>query len=135
MTRDRIALDDIPGYFETDRFACGQAGCRIDEYRKGFARCSMPLTASHYNGAGAVMGGAVFTLADFAAGVAANADERPSVSSSATIEYLSSSKGEVLYAAATVDKSGRRLSYVTVDVTDDRDILIARMMTTLCKIA
>ncbi len=135
MARDFVSLEDIPSYFETDRFACEQAGCRIEEYRKGFARCSMHLAPTHYNGAGSVMGGAVFTLADFTAGVAANADEPPSVSSSATIEYLNSSKGDVLYATATVDKSGRRLSYVTVDITDDRDVLVARMITTLCKIA
>lgn len=135
MSRDHIALEDIPGFFNSDKFACNQAGCCIDEYRKGYARCSMSLTNNHYNGAGAVMGGAVFTLADFAAGVAGNADEPPSVSSTATIEYLNSSKGDVLYATATVDKSGRRLAYVTVDVTDDHDVLVARMITTLCRIA
>ncbi len=135
MARDHISLDEIPGFFESDRFACDLAGCCIEDYRKGYARCSMHLATAHYNGAGAVMGGAVFTLADFAAGIAANADEPPSVSSSATIEFLNSSKGTVLYATATVDKAGRRLSYVTVDVTDDHDVLVARMMTTLCRIA
>lgn len=135
MPCDHVALEDIPAFFNSDRFACELAGCRIEEYRKGYARCSMELTPHHYNGAGAVMGGAVFTLADFAAGVAANADEPPSVSATATIEYFNSSKGDVLYAAATVDKSGRRLAYCTVDVTDDHDVHIARMVTSLCRIA
>ena len=135
MARDHIALEDIPDFFGSDRFACEQAGCCIDEYRKGYARCSMKLSPSHYNGANAVMGGAVFTLADYAAGVAANADEPPSVSASATIEFLNSSKGSVLYATATVDKTGRRLAYCTVDVTDDQDVHVARMITSLCRIA
>lgn len=135
MLRDHVALEDVPDFFGSDKFACNQAGCCIEEYRKGFARCSMTLTPNHYNGAGAVMGGAVFTLADYAAGVAANADEPPSVSATATIEYLASSKGSVLYATATVDKSGRKLAYVTVDVTDDADVHVARMVTSLCRIA
>ena len=134
MQRDHVALEDIPDFFGSDKFACNQAGCVIEEYRKGFARCSMTLTPNHYNGAGAVMGGAVFTLADFAAGVAANADEPPSVSATATIEFLASSKGSVLHATATVDKAGRRLAYVTVDVTDDNDAHVARMVTSLCRV-
>lgn len=134
MLRDRVALEDIPDYFGSDKFACNQAGCVIEEYRKGFARCSMTLTPNHYNGAGAVMGGAVFTLADYAAGVAGNADEPPSVSATATIEYFAASKGDVLYATAIVDKSGRKLAYVTVDVTDDNDVHVARMVTSLCRV-
>ena len=57
------SLDEIREYFSGDLFATKAAGAVIDEAEDGFARCSMELSDTHRNARGAVMGGAIFTLA------------------------------------------------------------------------
>ena len=47
---------------------------------------------------GNVMGGAIFTLADFALAIACNIGEDPTVAVNNTIEYLNSTKGSTLIA-------------------------------------
>ena len=124
-----MSLEEIQRFFAGDKFATN-AGCTIVMAAKGHAVAEMPITADHRNGMGGVMGGAIFTLADFALAVACNVDEEPTVSVSNTIEFLSSSKGTKLIASCEADKSGRSLGYYTVDVTDDLGRKIARMTAT-----
>ena len=71
-------LENARRVFKEDYFATEAAGIVIDEVEPGYAKCTMPLGKIHKNAAGNVMGGAVFTLADFAFGVAANTEERVS---------------------------------------------------------
>ena len=89
--------------------------------------CELDIKDHHRNALGNVMGGAIFTLADFALAIASNTGENPSVSVSSTIEYLSASKGTCLVATCDADKSGRRLGFYTTDITDDTGRRIARV--------
>lgn len=123
-------LEEIARYFANDRFATEVAGCRVVAGSRGHAVCEMPLDAKHCNAAGGVMGGAIFTLADFCLAIACNIGEAPTVSVSNTIEYLSGTKGTKLIAECTADKSGRKLGFYTVDITDDTGRKIARMSAT-----
>ncbi len=123
-------LDQINDYFSNDKFATQAAGCRIVEGSKGHAVCEMALFPIHYNAAGGVMGGAIFTLADFCLAIACNIGEAPTVSVSNTIEFLSGAKGTKLIATCNADKSGRKLGFYTVDVADDTGRAIARMTAT-----
>ena len=123
---------EIEAYFNKDTFATEAAGCRIVDAAPGSAVCEMELKPVHYNAMQNVMGGAIFTLADFALAVACNIGEHPTVSVTSTIEYLSTSKGTKLIAKAHVDRSGRTLGFYTVDVFDDAGVHIARVMST-CK--
>ena len=123
-------LDQITDYFANDKFATEVAGCTIIEGSRGHAVCEMPILSKHRNAAGGVMGGAIFTLADFCLAIACNIDEDPTVSVSNTIEFMSGAKGEKLIARCEVDKSGRKLGFYTVDVTDDTGRKIARMTAT-----
>ena len=84
----------------------------------------------HYNAMGGVMGGAIFTLADYALAVASNYNEPPSVSVSHTIEFLAGAKGDKLIATCDVDKSGRTLGFYTVVVVDDTGRKVAKMTAT-----
>ena len=90
----------------------------------------MPLDRIHYNAQGGVMGGAIFTLADFCLAIACNVNEQPTVSVSNTIEFLSATKGDKLIAECNVDKSGRKLGFYTVDVSDNTGRKVARMTAT-----
>ena len=123
-------LDEINAFFANDKFATQAAGCRVIEGSKGHAVCEMELAPVHYNAAGGVMGGAIFTLADFCLAIACNIGEAPTVSVSNTIEFLSGAKGTRLIATCNVDKSGRKLGFYTVDVADDTGRQIARMTAT-----
>ena len=65
-------IDQIRARFSNDRFATQAAEIRIVEAQPQYAVCEMPILEKHRNARGTPMGGAIFTLADFAAAVAAN---------------------------------------------------------------
>ena len=112
-------LEDIRRRFAEDAFATTTTGITIDDARKDYARCSMVIDERHFNAGGIVMGGAIFTLADFTFGVAANAGAPDTVTLNGAINYLNVAKGSVLHAEAACLKSGRSTGVYTVTVTDD----------------
>ncbi|WP_165045951.1 PaaI family thioesterase [Adlercreutzia sp. ZJ138] len=130
MLSEDMTVEQISEYFSGDKFATQAAGCRVVEGSRGHAICEMELAPVHYNAQGGVMGGAIFTLADFALAIACNIGEEPTVSVSNTIEFMSACKGTKLIAECSVDKSGRKLGFYTVDVRDDTGRAVARMSAT-----
>ena len=76
------------------------------------------------------MGGAIFTLADFALAIACNIGESPTVAVSNSIEFMNAAKGSRLIATCDVDKSGRSMGYYTVVVIDDLGTPVAKMTAT-----
>lgn len=123
-------LQQIREYFGEDRFATEAAGAVIEEAEDGYARCSMPLTKIHRNARGAVMGGAIFTLADFAFAVASNCAGTGVVTLTSQISYLGTAKGERLIAEARRVKQGRSTGYYTVSVRDELGSPVAEVTET-----
>lgn len=123
-------LAEIEAVFAGDRFATQAAGCTVVEGSWGHAVCEMELADIHRNAMGNVMGGAIFTLADFALAIACNIGETPSVSVDHAISFMRSTKGKKLIARATCEKPGTHLAFYTVEITDDLGKLIARMAAT-----
>lgn len=131
MTLDNDSpIDQIRDFFAHDLFAYEACGCRIVEASQGHAVTAFDITPTHRNAMGAVMGGAIFTLADYALAVACNVGEKPTVSVSNTIEFLSGARGNRLIATCDVDKSGRSLGFYTVDIRDELGTQVARMTAT-----
>ncbi|MBQ3106390.1 MAG: PaaI family thioesterase [Eggerthellaceae bacterium] len=130
MLSENPAIEDVRELFAGDRFATEAAGCRVMEGRKGYAVCEMDITDVHRNAFGGVMGGAIFTLADYALAVSCNLGEEPTVAAVNTIEFMSAAKGTKLIATSSVDKSGRHLGFYTVEVTDDTGRKVAKMTAT-----
>ena len=130
MLPDDPTRDEIEAVFRNDRFATEAAGCRVVEGSKGRAVCEMELADVHRNAMGNVMGGAIFTLADFALAICCNIGEEPTVSVDSSIGFFRSTKGAKLTATAVCDKPGRHLGFYTVDVEDDLGKQIARMTAT-----
>lgn len=128
---DNAPLEDIQREFANDRFATQAAGCTVVEGGHGHAVCEMELTDRHRNGMDSVMGGAIFTLADFALAIASNVGQPPTVSVNHSIDFFRATKGSKLIAHAHCDKEGRSLTFFTVDVSDDLGKDIARM-TAVC---
>ena len=119
-------LDEVRERFSHDRFATVN-GAVIEEIAEGYAKCSMQIKCDHKNALGAVMGGAIFTLADFAFAVAANWQEQPVVSLDASITFLGKAKGNILIAEAKKIRAGRRMCCYMVEITDELGSQVAHM--------
>lgn len=121
-------LEEVRRVFENDRFAT-ENGAVIEEIGEHYAKCSLQLTDRHRNALGAVMGGASFTLADFAFAVAANWQEPGVVSLSSDIAYLGVAKGQRLIAEAVCVKNGRTTRYYRIEVCDELGNQVAAVTT------
>ena len=120
------ALDELNERFQHDCFATAVVGTTILEAEPGRAVCLLPLRPAHMNANNTPMGGAIFTLADFAFAVAANGfSQRVTVSQHASITFLAPAKGTQLRAEATCLKAGRTLCLYAVDITDDEGTHVA----------
>jgi acyl-CoA thioesterase len=125
-----ISLADLQKFFANDRYACVLSGTQIVAARPGHVVCEMELSEKHLNAMDAVMGGAIFTLADFALAVISNLGEAPTVSVSSTIEFLNVARGKTLIATAKTEKSGKSLGFYTVNVTDELGTHVAHFVST-----
>lgn len=134
MIDEDISLQEVRELFKNDRFATECAGCRILEAKRGYAVVEMPLKPSHLNARGNVMGGAIFTLGDFACAIAGNIGQDPSISTTADIRFLSTAKGTKLIATCTGDRLGRSLGSFTVTIADERGNSVAIMTSTLFRL-
>ena len=106
------ALDEIRARFSGDRFATEAAGTVIDAAEPGYARCSMPVRPIHLNANSVPMGGAVFTLADFAFAVAANGHSaRLTVTQQVSVTFLAA----CLYAVDVTDDLGAPVAHLTIN--------------------
>lgn len=130
MLSEDSTLEEVQAFFAQDRFASEACGCEVLEAARGHAVCAFVIGQQHLNAMGNVMGGAIFTLADFALAIACNVGEAPTVSVQSSIEYLSAAKGTRLIATADADKSGRSLGFYTVDIADELGTKVARMTAT-----
>lgn len=129
VTADRLpSLEEIRKMFADDRFGTEAAGAVITEAGVRHAKTEMELTPVHLNARGAVMGGALFTLADFTTAVAAEGykAELDSVSLDANITYFAPAKGKKIIAEANCIKAGRTTSYYEVLLTDDVGTNVAK---------
>ena len=122
-------IDAARAYFNDDRFAT-ENGITLDELDAEHAVTSMTLAPRHKNAFGGIMGGAIFTLADFAFAALTNDRERTTVAQQVSISYLSAPKGGRLVATARFRKDGRSSCVVNVDVTDDTGLDIAQFVGT-----
>ena len=130
MLDENCPIEEVRKLFGNDRFTTEACGCPVLEASRGHAVCAFDIAPIHLNAMGNVMGGAIFTLADFALAIACNMGEEPTVAVNNTIEYLNSTKGSTLIATCDADKSGRNLGFYTVEVKDDLDTPVAKMTAT-----
>lgn len=100
-------------------------GIEIVEVRIGYALLKLQVEEKHLNGIGMVQGGAIFTLADYAFGVAANADGSIVVGINAGISYFETPKGKTIYAEAMEENSNKKICGYKVLVKDEDGSLVA----------
>ena len=123
------SIEEAREYFAGDIYAM-ESGITLDALEGSTATCSMTLTKRHRNANGGVMGGAIFTLADFAGAVAGNNIHRPTVAQQVSCNFLSGSRGSRLIATARCRKDGKTTCVINIDVVDDLGTKVARMTAT-----
>ena len=123
------SLDAARSFFSGDLYAT-ESGIRIEELNDGNSACSFEITEHHRNADGGVMGGAIFTLIDFAFAVASTSVHHPTVAQQVSINYLNQPRGKKLTARAECRKDGRTSCVYIVNVTDDTEREIATALMT-----
>ncbi|MEA5049857.1 MAG: PaaI family thioesterase [Oscillospiraceae bacterium] len=117
-------------FFAGDIFAVETVGLSIEEARPDYARCALDAGTRHLNAHNTVMGGALFTLADFAFAVAANSEDVGAVSVSCDITYHNAACPGRLTAETQCLKSGRRVCSFLVTITDEAGACVATTVST-----
>ena len=123
------SVEEAQEFFRGDHFATDN-GMRIEEIGDGTSVCSMEISERHRNANHRVMGGAIFTLADFAFAAASNNVHVQTVAQQVSVNFLSGSRGTRLTARAKCRRDGRKTAVYNVDVTDDLGCDIAELVFT-----
>lgn len=112
-------LEEAREFFIKDTYAMVTTGIEIEEVGDHYAKCSLKLDERHKNATGHVMGGAVYTLADFVFAVAANFKQPVTVTTVSQISYLGAAKGDILYGESKLLKDGKRSCFYEIHITDN----------------
>ena len=119
--------EELLEYFKGDLFAMNM-GAMIDSVSETGAVCSLSLNDGHRNARGAVMGGAIFTLADFAFAGGANSYGKRATAMSASITYMRPGTGKKLIAEAKEVSCGKKTCLFDVTVCNDEGKKIAKLL-------
>lgn len=121
-------LDELNEFFKNDIFATKLLNAKILEANNDYAKCFFEITADHKNAKNVVMGGAIFSLADFTFAVATNQhEEYYTVSTTSNINFIRPAFNGKLTAEAIKIKAGKTICFYDVNVFDDNNILIAKV--------
>lgn len=123
-------LERAKEFFAADRYATEATGIEIIAVGEHWAKCELKLDGRHKNAVGHVMGGVMFTMADFVFAVATNFDApSPTVTVTSNIAYLASPRGNILYGEAKLLKDGKRNCFYEITITDDTGLTVAIVTT------
>lgn len=104
---------------------------KVIDVDEGYARVEMTIDAQILNIHGFVHGGAVYSLADTAAGAASFASGRDSVTLTGTINYIKPGRGGKLIGVATEVSRGRTTGVYEVFIYNDSKTLLSRATFTM----
>jgi acyl-CoA thioesterase len=108
-------------------------GAELVQWDGGCAVYRLPLQPRHENFVGTVHGGALFSLADAALGVASNSWGRICMALTVEIQYLSAPvAGDVLVARARERSRTRRTAAYAVDVASEADGTLRASFQAMC---
>lgn len=118
-------LEEAKDFFIKDRYAMVTTGIDILEVGPKYAKCILNIDDRHPNVVGTVMGGAIFTLADFTYAVASNFKQGHAVSVNSSINFFRPGTGKYLTAESELVKDGKTIINYNVHVKDDQERLVA----------
>jgi acyl-CoA thioesterase len=117
-------MDTLKRYMQGDKFAA-LSNIELVSVSPGQARAKMTLHPHHLNGLGTVMGGAIFTLADFAFAAASNSHGTVAVAINVSISFVKAATTGSLWAEAREISKNFKIGSYTVEVKDDQGDLVA----------
>jgi acyl-CoA thioesterase len=117
--------EKLKDYFQNDRFAVSN-GIKLVDVGIGYCKAMLEIEERHLNAANVIQGGAVFTLADFAFGCAANTRGQLALAVNANISFLKGKSDGTLFATATEVCDPNRIAAYDVLITDEEEAVIAR---------
>ena len=121
-------LDEVKEQMYRVLYAFETTGAVIESMDdNGCVTVRLDLSPAHNNSGGRVMGGAIFTLADFAFASSAYANGIFTTAINCSIEYLSAGRGSFLTSKGYIDKAGRSIVFGGADVYDETGKMIARL--------
>ena len=114
---NRARLDAV---FQSDAYV-NEVGAKLVEWDGGRAVFRLAPEPRHLNFVGSIHGGALFSLADAALGVASNSWGRLCVALTIETQFLSAPIDEILVASAVERSRTRRTAAYAIDVTSEAD--------------
>ena len=107
------------------------------EYQKGYCRSKFAIKPQHLNPLGSIHGGYLFTIADTTAGIASiiMGSESSVTTINGNMQFLNAALNcNILYAEATVLKSGKRIVYTDVVIKGEEGTVFAKGSYTFARI-
>jgi acyl-CoA thioesterase len=117
-------MEDIKSFLKKDNFAVN-VGIELLEVSPGYAKAKLNIEEKHLNALGTVKGGALFTLADLAAGAAINAHGNAAVGINTNMYFVKAASKGTLIAEARETSISPKIATYNVDITDDKGDIIA----------
>lgn len=118
-------MQKLKQFFSTNDLFARHAGIELVEVGPGRAKASMKIEQFHFNAAGTVHGGAIFTLADFAFAVASNSHGTIAMGINTSVSFVKTALKGTLYAEAAEQSNGPKLASYSVMITDDAGDIVA----------
>ena len=118
-------MEETVNFFRSKDLFARHNGIELIAARPGWAQVKMQIQPFHFNGAGTVHGGAIFTLADFAFAVASNSHGQLAMGINTSTAFVKAARSGTLYGEAEEISLNQRLGNYQVKITDDRQQLIA----------
>jgi acyl-CoA thioesterase len=118
-------MNKIKDFFAANDLFARHNGIELVEAGEGRALASMKIEPYHFNAAGTVHGGAIFTLADFAFAVASNSHGRLAMGINTSVNFVKAAVKGTLYAEALEQSLNSKLATYSVLVTDDEKNTVA----------
>ncbi len=120
------SIEEAKRIFSKDRYAIDTTGIEILDVADGYAKCCFRVEEKHKNTRNSVMGGALFTLADFTFAVAANYNKPyATVTNVSQISFLRGASEGTIYAESKLLHNGRTSCTYQIDVKDSDGELFA----------
>jgi len=120
--REEVLLENLK--LESNAFSAHNC-IELESVEPDRAAYRMEIRPESRNPFGMVHGGALYTMADDAAGVAAHSDGRHYVTQSGSLHFLDNRAHGTIRAVGQVRHRGRSTVLVAVEITDEKGSLLA----------
>lgn len=128
-------LEEARKFFSQDKYATQATGIQLEQVGEHYAKCVLEIQDIHKNAYGGVMGGVIFTLADYTFAVSSNFRQPLTVSVTAQVNFIGMAKGNKLISQSKLIKDGRTTCLYQIDITDELGTKIAFVTISGMKIA